>query len=109
MNEHHDYKACIDACLACAAACNYCAAACTREEDVNMMADCIRLDMECAAICYAAAWVMSMGSERAKELCKVCADACDACHDECSKHMMDHCRDCANACKACADHCRKMS
>ena len=92
---YHDYKQCIDACLACAAICNHCAASCTEEDDVNMMAKCIRLDMECAAICYAAAQVMSMGGQSAAELCAISANICNACADECAKHDNEHCRECA--------------
>ena len=73
------------------------------------MAACIRLDMECAAICYAAAQLMSMGSSRAKQLCAICADICEACGNECAKHETEHCRECAEACKKCAEECRKMS
>ena len=61
MNGYHQYQTCIEACLRCAAVCNHCASACLREEEVKMMARCIQLDSECAAICYAAAQVMSIG------------------------------------------------
>jgi UDP:flavonoid glycosyltransferase YjiC (YdhE family) len=47
-----------------------------------MMARCIQLDIECAAICYAAAQVMSLGSEKAKEFCRICADICEQCGNE---------------------------
>jgi hypothetical protein len=73
-----------------------------------MMARCIQLDMECAALCYAAAQLMSLGSERAKELCKICAEACKACAEECGKHKDSHCAECADACKKCAEECAKM-
>jgi len=79
------------------------------EEDIKMMAGCIRLDMECAAICYAAAQVMSMGGQKARELCRLCADVCEACGSECGKHDMEHCQECARACKRCAEECRKMA
>jgi len=59
---------------------------CTQEEDVKMMAKCIQLDMECAAICYAAAQLMSLGSEKAKEICTLCAGICETCGNECAKH-----------------------
>ncbi len=55
MKNYHTYKVCIDACLNCAALCNHCANSCLQEENVAMMAKCIQLDMECAAMCYAAA------------------------------------------------------
>ena len=82
------------------------------EEDVKMMARCIQLDMECAAICYASAQLMSLGSDKAKEICRICADICEACAAECEKHAqhgMDHCRECAEACRKCAEECRKMA
>jgi hypothetical protein len=74
-----------------------------------MMARCIQLDMECAALCYAAAQLMSMGSDKAKELCQLCADLCEACGAECGKHKTEHCQECAQACKQCAEECRKMA
>ena len=74
-----------------------------------MIARCIQLDMECAALCYAAAQVMSMGGENAMELCRICADACFACAEECAKHNTEHCRECAEACRKCAEECRKMA
>jgi hypothetical protein len=109
MKGYHEYKTCIDACLKCAAICNHCASSCTQEEDIKMMANCIQLDMECAAICYAAVQVMSAGGQKAKELCRICADICDACGNECGKHKTEHCRECADACKQCAEECRKMA
>jgi hypothetical protein len=105
---YHDYKVCIDACLACAAVCNHCAASCLMEEDVKMMSLCIQLDMECAAICRAAAELMSLGSSHATRICILCADACDACAAECGTHQTRHCRECAELCKKCAAECRKM-
>ena len=108
MNGYHFYKDCIDHCLRCAAVCNHCAVSCTQEKDVTMMARCIRLDMECAATCYATAQLMSLGSSYAIQVCSVCADICDACAAECGKHSNEHCQECAEICKQCADACRKM-
>jgi hypothetical protein len=109
MKGYHHYRSCIEACLRCAAICNHCASSCTQEADVKMMAGCIQLDMECAAICYAAAQLMSMGSEKAKETCRICADLCEQCANECGKHHTEHCQECARACKQCADECRAMA
>ena len=91
------------------AACNHCAASCLREEDVKMMARCIQLDIECAALCQAAAQIMSLNGNSAAELCGICADACQACAEECAKHDHDHCRECARACRTCAEECRRMA
>jgi hypothetical protein len=107
---HEKYRACIDACVECARECEHCAAACLGEEDVKRLARCIRLDTDCAAICWQAASFMSRGSEHATQVCRLCADICDACAEECEKHTdMEHCRSCAEACRHCAEECRKMA
>ena len=103
------FQACIDACYACAAACDNCSTACLQEDEVKMMARCIALDMDCAQICRAAAGFMARGSDSARALCRLCADVCAACGEECGKHPMDHCQQCAQACRHCADECRKMA
>lgn len=105
---YHDYKECIEACLACAAACTHCASACLQEDDVAMMARCIKTDMECAELCFTAARLMSMNSSQVLPVCTICADACDACAEECEKHEHDHCKACAEACRKCAELCRSM-
>ena len=74
-----------------------------------MMANCIQLDMECAAICYAAAQLMSLGSDNAIEICSICANVCEACAAECRQHQNEHCQECADACAECAEACRVVS
>ncbi|HEU5363951.1 MAG TPA: four-helix bundle copper-binding protein, partial [Hanamia sp.] len=69
MHSYNSYKTCIEACTTCASLCNHCASCCAVEDDVKMMAKCIQLDMECAAICYLSVQLMSLGSERAKDVC----------------------------------------
>ncbi len=44
---------CIEACFDCAQACTACTDACLGEEDVQMLARCIRLDLDCADVCDA--------------------------------------------------------
>ena len=103
------YRTCIEACLHCMSISNHCASSCLQEKDVDAMAQCIRLDMECAAICRTAAELMTMGSQHANAICQICADICQACAEECEKHMtMDHCRQCATACRTCAEECLSM-
>ncbi len=106
---HQQYASCMDACNACADACDHCATACLQEDDVKMMARCIALDIDCAAICRMAAGFMARDSEFAKAVCAVCADVCQACGDECAKHQHPHCQECAQACRRCADECRRMA
>ncbi|HYD80423.1 MAG TPA: four-helix bundle copper-binding protein [Paucimonas sp.] len=106
-NTHFD--SCIEACNQCAAACMHCASACLKESDVNMLARCIALDLDCAEICRTAAGLMARDSDFAVSICMVCAEACDVCAEECERHAaMDHCRLCAEACRRCATECRDM-
>ena len=72
-----------------------------------MMAECIRLDLDCAAICRLAAAYMAR--EYAGNVCNVCADICEACGAECARHPQAHCQNCAQACRRCAEECRRMS
>ncbi|MFN7139742.1 MAG: four-helix bundle copper-binding protein [Limisphaerales bacterium] len=106
---HEKYQDCIQACNDCADACDHCATACLSEDDVKMMARCIALDIDCAAICRLAAGAMSRGSELAAEFCRLCADVCRRCGEECRKHDFDHCQECADACERCAAECEKMA
>ncbi len=106
---HQQYASCIEACNTCADACDHCATACLKEDDVKMMARCIALDIDCAAICRLAAGYMARGSEFAQQVCRVCAEVCEACGDECAKHQHPHCQECAQACKRCAEECRRMA
>ncbi|CAN5505285.1 four-helix bundle copper-binding protein [soil metagenome] len=93
----------------CAAACENCADACLGEDDVKMMVQCIRLDRDCAKICYTTASFIASHSQNAQALVKVCEDLCRKCADECGKHEHDHCQECARACRECAEACRNFS
>lgn len=106
---HERYASCIEACARCAQACEHCANACLGEPGVQEMAECIRLDRDCAEICWGASAFMSRGSPFAADLCRVGAEICDACGAECEKHHHDHCQRCAEACRHCAEECRKMA
>ncbi len=103
------FKSCIDACNDCALACDHCASACLNERDVAAMARCVKLDIDCAAICRLAVGFMARGSELAADVCDTCATICDACEQECAKHQMAHCQECAKACRRCAEECHRMA
>ena len=99
---------CIAACSACAIECDRCLAACLREDDVTMMAGCIELDADCAAICHTAATFLARNSGSASAVCELCAVICEACAAECGQHDAEHCQRCSKACTACAEACRAM-
>jgi hypothetical protein len=106
---HASHQSCIDACYACAIACERCAQACFKEPNVAALADCIILDLDCAAMCRLAAAYMSRDSKVAYIVCRACASVCQHCQDECAKYQMDHCKACAEACRQCAQECRQMA
>jgi hypothetical protein len=104
--EETTYKQCLDACNLCISTCLNCADACLNEQEVKMMAGCIRLDLDCAAICQTVVQFISVKSKHSKDVIKLCASICQACADECGKHDTDHCKKCADICQQCADVCK---
>ena len=99
----------MSALLACMAACEHCASACLREDDVAMMAECIRLDRDCADVCALTARLLARGSRFGSELLPVCAQICQACAAECARHQHAHCQECAQACTRCAEECLRLA
>lgn len=86
--------------------CNYCADACLDEDDVKMMATCIRIDKVCAEVCSTLNQVLATNYKNVDGLVKYCIEVCNDCADECGKHEHDHCQECAEACRHCVDACR---
>ncbi|WP_081622802.1 four-helix bundle copper-binding protein [Heyndrickxia acidiproducens] len=103
------YEACINACRECMEACNQCYSACLNEDNVKMMAGCIRMDRDCADICAFALQAMQTSSPFVKQICSLCAEICEACGQECKKHDQEHCQKCAEICFRCAEACREMA
>ncbi len=94
----------------CAVACNHCATACLEEQNIQILARCIKLDLDCADICTLTATWLARGSQHAMHIMKECAEICRACADECEKHSdMEHCKECADACRRCAEECSAMA
>lgn len=105
---------CIEECLACAQACTACADACLSEENVAVLAKCIRTDLDCADVCQITGRVLSRhtgyDANITRAQLKACATVCKACADECEKHagMHEHCRVCAEACRRCEKACNDL-
>jgi hypothetical protein len=92
--------------------CNQCADACLEETRVADLRECIRLDLECAAICRSAVEVMMLDGKYTDAICHLCGEVCTACAKECELHArmgMEHCRICAEACQLCAEACEEMT
>jgi len=103
--KNHDHSALIQKLMACALSCENCATACLAEEDIAMMANCIKLDRDCADICVLAARLLQRNSDIAHQYLVLCEEICRMCADECGKHQQEHCQKCAEACRDCAEVC----
>lgn len=95
----------------CSAICTSCADACLAEDDVGMLKQCIRTDLDCADVCDMLFKVATRrtGSNEAliQSALRLCIEACELCATECARHEHEHCRRCAEMCRECADDCRK--
>lgn len=91
--------------MKCIAACENCATECLNEDDPRHLAECIRLDRDCADICALTARLVARSSAQAGAMLQLCAQVCKACEAECRKHDHDHCRKCAEACQECHRQC----
>lgn len=92
----------------CAIACENCASSCLEEENVNMLARCIKLDHDCTEICNLAINYLVRSSENTNSIIELCANICAQCAEECEKHDHDHCTECAEACRNCEESCREF-
>ena len=93
----------------CARVCNADVTADLMERDVERMVRCVRLDFDCAEICALTSKYLSRNSEFAYLMAVQCAVVCDACAQECEKHVdMAHCVESARICRKCAQECRKL-
>jgi hypothetical protein len=98
----------------CRQTCTLCADACLSEEMVADLRRCIRLNLDCAALCSVTAEILGRQTEGDARVIAAtldaCAAACDACAQECQRHaeMHAHCRTCADACRRCAEACRRV-
>lgn len=107
---HEKNKELISMLNECAVECNHCTAACLEEQDVKMLAKCIKLEIDCAEICRLATSFLARGSEHAEHILKECAELCEACAKECEKHShMEHCKKCAETCRKCAEACQQTA
>jgi len=104
----------IDALSDCAQACTACADDCLSEQNVQELAKCIRLDLDCADVSTATLRVVSRQTEYdanlTRPLLEACAAACRSCGEECMRHaeMHERCRVCAEACRRCEQACDEL-
>ena len=99
------YTESMEVLMACAAACKNCVSVCIND---GKPLSCCPLCIDCADVCMLAFRLEANNSAYLKEICRVVADVCDACAEECEKHTgyHAHCKNCAEACRKCAEMCR---
>jgi hypothetical protein len=107
---HLENKRLLEALAKCADECSHCLTACLDEQDVKMLARCIRLNIDCAEICRVISGFIARGSEHAPHMLPECAEICEDCARECDSHgHMEHCARCAQVCRDCAEACKVVA
>lgn len=108
MFTNKEIERCVQECMKCVQACNRCYYTCLNEPDVEKMKECVRLDRECATICFYTADALTRGTPFIRQIAELCAQICEACAAESRRHAHDHCKRCTEACLACAEACRRL-
>ena len=101
-----DQQECVELCNEAVEVCEWCADACLGDPD---MEECARRCRDVADIASLHARFMARDSRYSDHLAELCAEACEACAEECRKHDADHCRACADVLPDCAESCRKLT
>lgn len=101
----------LDAVAECEQACLSCADACLGEESRGQLVHCIRINQDCADVCWATARLVSRRTSPDLKVIQsqvqTLSLVCTSCREECRRHSSshEHCRVCAEACARCEDAC----
>ena len=104
----------VDECGVCEATCTICADASIAEDSVADLVHCVRLCLDCADACAAAARILGRQTyphpPTQLNTLEACLAACRACADECELHAAhhEHCRLCAEECRRCEQACEAL-
>ncbi|WP_058365514.1 four-helix bundle copper-binding protein [Haloparvum sedimenti] len=101
-----DQRECIENCNEAAEASEWCADECLGDPDMER---CARLCRDVADLTSLHARFMARRSQYSSTLAAACAEACEACAEECGKHDATHCQVCAEVLQECAESCRGMA
>lgn len=92
----------------CIKSCDYSANACLRNNHVQEMVNCMRVNNVCAEVCSSLRHLLLMEYEAVEELVQYCIKVCDDCAVECAKHDLEQCIACTKASTDCAKACREF-
>ena len=100
-----------DICLHCYATCEETKAYCIKMGGRHAEPEHLMTLADCARLCETSANFMVRGSDLHREVCRLCADACERCARSCEEvdpndEVM---RACAAECRRCAESCRQMA
>ena len=101
-----EMEQCVDSCTEAVEVCEWCAGECV--DHGEGMAECIRLCRDVADIASLCAPVYAR-SEFNSRIAEACAQASEACAEECESHDHEHCQACAEILPQCAESCRAMT
>lgn len=109
MTTTNQYRPYIEACVEAMNACNLSYVSNLKQYNLETLGDCIRVNRDCAEICSFTVQALSQGNAFSKQLAELCAKACEACINECSRHQQTHCQECVAACRKCAEMCYELA
>ena len=81
----------VKACFGCAESCMMCADACLGEGQVDELRRCIRLNLDCAAVCIATGEVAARQTDPDRRLLSAQLQACIAASEVCGPGMQPAC------------------
>lgn len=102
---------CTRECLDCGDSCTRTAAHCLQLGSQHAAPDHQTILQDCADICFTSARFMERGSHIHPQVCRVCAESCIQCAEQCERtangdKMM---QECARICRRCAESCQKLA
>lgn len=101
---------CIDTCVDCHRVCLETATHCMAKGGSHATEPHLRLLADCAQICQTSADFMIRGSDLHILTCRVCAEVCERCAQDCFGYGDDpQMKRCAEICRECAASCRMMT
>lgn len=109
MPKSEAVRKCIDDCLYCYRVCAESTAQCLKMSGEHAEAKHITIMNACADACVMAADYMLRDVEFNPQMCRLCAEICDACAESCEQFDDDFMKECAETCRRCAESCRKMA
>jgi len=108
QQQDSEMSECIDNCAEATQAAEMCADACIQEGD-QKLAQCIQLCRDVADLTSMHARFMARNSAYHSEVAATCADACEACIEECNQFEMEATQNCVAVLEPCAESCRAMA